>query len=156
MLALSGFAEWFWLMCMNIKPVENRTWSLPGNIRNKLPLRIYLHASQRKAPQDHIDFILSLLTSTELDMFNNVNFETLRGRIIGEVTITRCIKKYPDASITLFEIVNREDCPEYYSPWFFSKYGFVVKDGILYPSHLQRRCKGYLGFFTPDIQPVRG
>lgn len=40
MKALSGYAEWFWLLAVNIKPVENRDWSnnpIPSIIYSLLP-----------------------------------------------------------------------------------------------------------------------
>jgi len=67
MKTLSGYAEWFWLMAKNIKPVENRDWSLFKYIkREQLPLRIYLHASKTKASKDEIDFIRRHLTTGQL------------------------------------------------------------------------------------------
>ena len=51
------------------------------------------------------------------------------GGIIGKVDIVDCVDKSD-------------------SPWFFGKYGFVLKNGkqLLKP----RICKGALGFFIPD------
>ena len=42
--ALSGYAEWFWLMTKNWKDVENRNWSITRYVkRDELPVRVYLH-----------------------------------------------------------------------------------------------------------------
>lgn len=51
-----------------------------------------------------------------------------RGAILGEVEIVDC--------------VTESD-----SPWFFGRYGFVLRNPkVIEP----RTCKGALGFFTPD------
>lgn len=62
MKALSGYAEWFWLLAKNWKDVENRNWSLPHEIAMSLPYRIYLHASKTAASQEEIDFIIRQLS----------------------------------------------------------------------------------------------
>lgn len=54
--------------------------------------------------------------------------QTLRGGVLGIVEIVDCVT-------------------ESESPWFFGRYGFVLRNPrIIEP----RRCKGALGFFTPD------
>ena len=48
----------------------------------------------------------------------------------------------------VFGIVEIVDCvTESQSPWFFGKYGFVLRNPRLIEP---RRCKGALGFFEPD------
>lgn len=138
MKALSGYAEWFWLIAKNIKPVENRNWSLTRYIRrDDLPLRIYLHASKTKTPKIERNFILGRLTIEQLTEFIAVDWQRYRGRIIGETTIT--------------DEVTRDDIgmPVTRSHWFFGPYGFVVQDGELYEEPIP--CKGKLGFFQPDL-----
>jgi hypothetical protein len=132
--ALSGYAEWFWLMAKNIKPVENRKWSLTRYIkRSQLPIRIYLHASKTPARNADIAFIVRQLNMEELIEFNAVDFNSLRGCLIGEITVV--------------DEVTAEDVgmDVTHSPWFFGPYGFMVEDGLLYDKPIP--YKGKLGFF---------
>lgn len=55
------------------------------------------------------------------------------GGIIGEAEIVDCVK----AST---------------SPWFHGPYGFVIRNARLLPF---QRCRGQLGFFTPDFSPPK-
>lgn len=129
--ALSGYAEWFWLMAKNIKPVENRDWSLYRYIKPmELPIRIYLHASKKPASKDEINFIKNRLTSDETIEFNSMDFGKIRGTIIADITIT--------GQVTASE-----------SKWFFGKYGFLVKDGKLLENPIP--YKGQLGFFKVEV-----
>jgi len=134
--ALSGYAEWFWLMAMNIKDIENRSWSLFRQVRREsLLIRIYLHASKTATSSRDIDFILSKLTQEQTERFWSVCWTALRGKIIGELTIT--------GQVTESESV-----------WFFGPYGFTVRDGQLYEEPIP--CKGRLNFFVPDFVGVNG
>ena len=140
--ALSGYAEWFWLMAKNWKPVENRKWPLTRYFkRSELPVRIYLHASMTVTPKGEIDFIQSLLTVEQRQEFSAVDWKKYRGHIIGEITITD-------------EVTNDEiGMAITHSSWFFGPYGFVAKDGVLYSEPIP--CKGQLGFFKVDIEQKR-
>ena len=137
MKALSGYAEWFWLLAKNIKPVENRGWSLTRYFkRDQLPVRVYLHASKTKTPVEELNIIMSRLTIEQLNEFIKVDWQRYRGRIIGEITIT--------------DEVTREDIgmPATRSPWFGGPFGFVVEDGVLYDEPIP--YKGQLGFFNVE------
>ncbi len=133
--ALSGYAEWFWLMLKNWKDVENRDWSLFRYIKpEQLPLRVYLHASKTPASREEKQFIWDTLVNVkQWEEFCLVDFNKLRGCIIGEITIT--------GQVTELD-----------SPWFFGDYGFLVKDGILYDRPIP--CRGALRFFRPALQEV--
>lgn len=157
MRALSGYAEWFWLICKSWKDVENRNWSLPHVITTQLPCRIYLHASKTPASDEEIDFIIRQLTSEQYDEFRNVNWNALRGNIIGETTITgqmmkRVIRESDHVDVGSqqkeLEILEREKHP-YLSRWFFGKFGFICKDGQLYGKPIP--YKGQLGFFEVNV-----
>jgi len=142
MKALSGFAEYFWLLAMNIKPVENRKWSLTRQIkRDDLPVTVYLHCSKTPVSAEDKAFILSKLTPEQRRQFEWVNWDSLRGCIIGEVTIT--------------DEVTNEDIghPATRSRWFFGPYGFVVKDGKLYDRPV--KCRGQLGFFEVNLEALK-
>lgn len=131
MKTLSGYAEWFWLMARNIKPIENRKWPLPNKIKSQLPLHIYLHASKKKATFQEVKFILDRLTNDQRREFFDVEWEAIRGHIIAEITLV-------------------EEVTEHDSPWFFGPYGFVVKDGKLLDSPVPWR--GQLGFFDVELE----
>ena len=160
MKALSGYAEWFWLMAKNWKNVENRPRPLPREIAFNLPVRIYLHASKSDHVQRHgdeLEFIIMNLTSEQLAEFCSVPWDKLRGNIIGEITITKQMRKFryvesdgvdigsQQKELEIF-IANSEPCM---SPWFFGPFGYVVQDGRLYDKPIP--CKGKLGFFEPLI-----
>jgi len=141
MKALSGYAEWFWLMAKNWKDVENRNWSLARYIkRSELPVRIYLHASKTATGREEITFIKSKLTPEQCREFEMVDWGKYRGHIIGEITLTD--------EVTFEDIGIKAT----HSPWFFGEYGFVVKDGVLYETPIP--CRGQLGFFKVNIEGV--
>jgi hypothetical protein len=136
--ALSGYAEWFWLMAKNYKDVENRNWPLSRFIQpGQLPIRVYLHASKTPASREEIEFIHSLLDDYQWNEFCEVDWDRLRGNIIGEITIMGCVT-------------------ELASDWFFGKYGFTVQNGELYLRPIPYR--GQLGFFEVELptNPVSG
>lgn len=137
MKALSGYAEWFWLIAKNIKPVENRTWPLTRYIKaEELPYRFYLHASKTRTPREELDFIRGRLTMEQYLEFNNVNWEIYRGYIIGEAT---AVDEIRPGHIRI--------SPP--SPWYFGPCAFLVREGVLYDVPIP--CRGKLGFFEPEI-----
>ena len=107
-----------------------------------LPVRVYIHASMTKTPQDEVDFIRTQLLADQWAEFCSVIWARLRGHIIGEITITG---QY---------VASDSFSPSELSPWFFGRYGFVVKDGVLYEKPIP--CKGKLGFFRPEISEAMG
>lgn len=137
--ALSGYAEWFWLMAKNWKDVENRDWPLSKYIKPMdLPIRIYLHASKTKASNDELNFICDLLSPSQFAEFKTVDWLKFRGHIIGEITITNYS-------------LMRGYMPQI-SPWAFGKYCFWVRSGVLYEKPIP--YKGQLGFFKVDLNGV--
>lgn len=130
MKALSIKQPWAWLICAGYKDIENRGWKIGGkpvqgsrwvNFSLELPMRIYVHAG--KEPD-----IICLITSGET-YGNLINFPSEKlplGAIIGEVTITDCVK-------------------ESASPWFIGPYGFELSNPVLYNKPIPYR--GQLGFW---------
>jgi len=158
MKALSGYAEWFWLIAKNWKDVENRNWSLPHEIAMNLPYRIYLHASKTPATYDELNFIDTILINEppKLDEFLLVDWTKYRGHIIGETTITRQMRKFQyteadhiDMGSQMMEARLLVDDP-CRSRWFFGKFGFVCSDSILYGKPVPYR--GQLGFFEVNLE----
>lgn len=136
--ALSGYAEYFYCLAMNWKPVENRNWPLTRFFRrSQLPIRIYLHASKTKGTREDKLFIQSYLLPNQWQEFMEVDWDRIRGCIIGEITLT---DEVTDDDIGL---------PAVQSPWFFGPYGFVCEDGILYDKPIP--CRGRTFFFKPEV-----
>jgi len=157
MKALSGYAEWFWLMAKGWKDVENRPKSLPKEIACSLPVRIYLHASKTKTPSEQLDFIREHLTSDQYAEYLSVDWDNLRGCIIGEITITKQMMKRRYKESDHVDIGSQQKELEIYiasndpcvSSWFFGLFGYAVKEGILYESPIP--YKGQLGFFEIEL-----
>ncbi len=165
--ALSGYAEWFWLMAKGWKDVENRGWTLNRFFKPlEFPIRIYLHASKTKTPYDELNFIDTVLMQQSVDKlteFHQVDWVKYRGKIIGEITITEQLRKtsvnpqscfgiggvYSAGDLAYETADLKKNHPEYFSPWFFGEFGFVVKDGLLYDNPIPFR--GQLGFFKPAV-----
>lgn len=164
MKALSGYAEWFWLMARNWKDVENRSWPCRRDMASNLPVKVYLHASLTKASAEERSFILEQLNGEQKAEFLAVDWQKYRGHIIGEVMIIRQMRKggcedpmlghAPSMGDQLRELeIMKETAPEYFSPWFFGPFGFVVKDGVLYSKPIP--YKGKIGFFDIPDEIVR-
>lgn len=134
MKALSGYAEWFYLIAKGWKDIENRTWPLTRAFKkSQLPVRVYLHASKGSALASDIKFIESQLFPGQLQEFRQVNWDLYRGTLMGEATITSQEKFYPMLRASKW------------SPWFFGPYGFWLEAGVLYEKPIPYR--GQLGFF---------
>jgi hypothetical protein len=135
--ALSGYAEWFWLMATNIKPVENRSWSLTKYIkRDQLPIRIYLHASKTKTPIDEYNFITRNLTKEQYEQFRRVEWDKIRGTLFATIDVVD-------------EITADENIGKFYSIWFFGKFGHIVRNGKLLDKPIP--YKGQLGYFNVKL-----
>ncbi len=135
MKALSGYAEWFWLMAKNWKDVENRGWPLYRFFSLiQLPVRVYLHASKTPASREEIVFMYKLLSKEQWTEFCSVDWNSLRGTLFAKITFT-------------------VDVTEYDSPWFFGKHGFVARDGKFLDTPIPYR--GQLGFFEVPDEVVR-
>ena len=118
MKALSIRQPWAWLIANGYKDIENRSW--PTGYRGQF----LIHAAKgmtRAEYEDGADLAAQL--GITIPSFDSLE----RGGIVGRATIVGCV----------------EDSP---SPWFFGKYGFVLKDAAALPFQTVR---GRLGFFDP-------
>lgn len=118
MKALSIRQPWAWLIANGHKDIENRSW--PTGYRGQF----LIHAAKgmtRAEYEDGADLAAQL--GITIPSFDSLE----RGGIVGCATIVGCV----------------EDSP---SPWFFGKYGFVLKDAAALPFQTVR---GRLGFFDP-------
>jgi len=146
MKALSGYAEWFWLMAKGYKDIENRSYRLPSNM--ELPARIYLHASKTKTSLAERIFIETTLLKQSPEQFREfcfVDWSKYRGCIIGEISITgQMTGQGTDIDILDGHIHN------IYSPWYFGKFGYGVEFPKLYKLPIPLR--GQLGFFEVSTE----
>lgn len=112
-----------------LKDIENRDWPIPTWF--KLPQRIQVHVGKREDP---IEGALDLAHKIGLPygsiMLSYSKFLP-RGAIIGEVDIIGCVSKSQ-------------------SPWFVGRYGFVLRNPVVYATPIV--CRGKLGFFEVTLQ----
>ncbi|MCF6126025.1 hypothetical protein EN904_12305 [Mesorhizobium sp. M7A.F.Ca.CA.001.07.2.1] len=124
-LAISVRQPWPWAMMHCGKDIENRDW--PTKIRG----RVCLHAAKGMTRDEYED---CLATIHEISLTHPFKpglmlpaFEELpRGGIVGTVDIVDCVA-------------------ESASPWFFGRYGFVLRNVELLDEFIP--VKGALGFF---------
>ncbi len=149
--ALSIRQPWAFLIAKGWKDIENRNWKIGrndqhggyqsqrANFKIQLPARIYIHAGLDESEMKSgiasgllqwIKDRLSVCQRAEMAMAL-MSPGLYFGGIIGEVTITGCVT-------------------ESKSPWFTGKYGFPLKDAVMYEKPIP--CRGALGFFKPNIE----
>lgn len=126
MKAISVRQPWAWLLLHARKDIENRTWATDHRGAT------FLHASKGMTREEYSDCLDFLQADPRLESaFRSLPaFDGFQqGGVIGEITITECVKKSA-------------------SPWFTGPYGFVVREPKVLPFW---PCKGALGFFElPD------
>lgn len=122
MKALSIRQPWAWLILNAGKNIENRDW--PTRMRG----RILIHASKGMTRADYESACYTAMTADarieipELDALE-------RGGIVGSIEIVDCVASSD-------------------SPWFFGRYGFILRNPQALPF---TPYKGRLGFFdAPD------
>ncbi len=133
MLTLSIQQPWAWLIVRGFKDIENRSWQT--SVRG----RILIHAGQildRDAAEDLWKGVHPVLGC---GWTVPVPRDFLRGGIVGEATLTDCVRQHP-------------------SDWFIGEsngdrrnFGFVLKDAKPLPFH---PCRGALGFFRVEMAPA--
>jgi hypothetical protein len=123
--ALSIRQPWAWMIVNGWKDIENRDW--PTHFRG----RFLVHASKGMAREEYDDAAqLALhIMQQRIPAFGEIEC----GGIIGSVELVVC--------------VTASD-----SPWFFGRYGFVMRAPEVLPF---RPYQGQLGFFEVAL-PVAG
>ncbi len=119
LVALSILQPWAWCIVHGYKPVENR--GRASSYRGEL----MIHAG-KGFDADGWDFIRERFPEIPLPLKDAF----ARGGIVGSAMMVDCVMQHS-------------------SPWFFGRYGYVLKDSTacdLVP------CRGQLGFFKPDIE----
>lgn len=134
MKALSVRAPWWWFILHCGKDIENRDW--PTGLRG----RVLIHASKywhgTEVPEDFITATgiyeeannceIQSLYETDAERDTLARIRSLAGHIVGSIEIVNCV-------------TNSE------SPWFFGRYGFVLKNPVACVNPIP--FKGALGFF---------
>jgi hypothetical protein len=120
MKCLSVRQPWAWLIIHAGKDIENRDWYT--GFRG----RVLIHASKGMTRAEYDDAMWMVNDRFNAFPFTCPDQKTIeRGGIIGSVEIVDCVS----AST---------------SPWFFGKFGFVLRNPIALPF---RPFRGALGFF---------
>ncbi len=117
-LVISVRQPWAWLIINAGKDIENRDWF------TKVRGRILIHAAKGMTKDEYESAYHTMIRVNRSLLMPS--FATLdRGGIIGSVEIVDCVSKSD-------------------SPWFFGRYGFVLRDPQRLPFY---PCRGQLGFF---------
>jgi hypothetical protein len=122
-LVISVRQPWAWLIINAGKDIENRDWS------TKVRGRVLIHAAKGctkdewRAAWGCVQEICPEAWDKACREIQAGSIE--RGGIIGSVEIVDCVSKSD-------------------SPWFFGRYGFVLRDPQPLPFY---PCRGQLGFF---------
>ena len=133
-VALSIRAPWWWAILHAGKDIENRDWA------TKRRGRIFVHASKWWVMRDVAD-----------DMaFVGSTYRQSGGEPCDTEITYRDIREAGGALVGTVEIVDCVDHSD--SPWFFGKYGFVLRNPIAFAKPIP--CKGALGFFKPCADAI--
>lgn len=124
-LVISVRQPWAWLIINGGgKDIENRNWF------TKVRGRVLIHAAKGMTRDEYTQvgrFFAQLWVQGKVPetLFMPKYEELQRGGIIGSVEIVDCVSQSE-------------------SPWFFGRYGFVLRDPQPLPFY---PCRGQLGFF---------
>lgn len=133
MKAISIRQPWVWAILFAGKDIENRDW--PTRYRGP----ILIHASKGMTRYEYEACLATCHRISETHPFPPglamPGFDELqRGGIVGQVEIVDCVSESP-------------------SPWFFGRYGFVLRNPKLLPF---RPLKGALGLFdVPALESAQ-
>jgi hypothetical protein len=133
MMALSIRQPWAWMIVHGWKDIENRDWL------TRFRGRFLVHASKGMTRDEYYD-ACALARSIRGNLDGLPPFEEIeRGGFIGSVELIDCV-----------EIGTRAPSLPDRNPWFFGRYGFVLR--------LPRLCafypyRGALNFFPALCQP---
>ena len=120
MKALSIRQPWAWLIVNGHKDVENRDWHTHHRGQ------ILIHAGKAMTRDDYED---CRGLANRLNIEVPAHAELDRGGIVGQAEIVACVTTSQ-------------------SPWFFGRFGFVVRNAEPLPFY---PCRGALGFFDIEI-----
>ena len=125
MRALSIRQPWAWLIVHGWKDIENRDWYTPMRRGFLVHAAKGMTRGEYEAARDFVIYDLCDRYDLGADFRFPDEHELERGGIVGEATIVDCVEASD-------------------SPWFFGRYGFVLRDAKPLPF---QPCRGALGFF---------
>ena len=141
-----------YLICSDIKPIENRSWKLPEKYKGE---RVLIHASAKADGR----CISHLLTKEQYAHLIEVNqgasamdimyLEYSNSAIIGSVRFVDCVVNHPSIWAEKSEPIEIDD---FGFPIKYDKkiYNLVVADPILFDKPILN-VKGKLGFWDYDL-----
>lgn len=152
MKAVSVKQPWAQLICLGIKPIENRTW--PTKFRG----RVHIHASGKPVPFNGMDNGMRFTQDQLRDVFKlcpvkdgrypDIMSKYLNGAIIGEVDIVDCVlnhksiwaeKSDEPINFNSLPFGEEDDKPRLIWNW-------VLENPILYDKPIEN-VKGKLSFW---------
>lgn len=156
MKAISVKQPWAQLICLGIKPIENRTW--PTKFRG----RVYIHASGKPVPFNGMDNGMKFTQDQLRDVFNvcpvkdgrypDVMSKYRNGAIIGEVDIVDCVRGHNSiwAEHVAKKIKNvNGEMVETNVP----VYNWVLENAVLYDTPIEN-VKGALSFWDYNGEEI--
>jgi hypothetical protein len=124
--ALSIRSPWWWAILEAGKDIENRDWST--NFRGRFLIHVGKWFKEDEIMED-LDVIRRIRNLDEPAEDAAKQLKPYGGCIVGSVEIVDCVT-------------------ESTSPWFFGKYGFVLRNPVTFDKPVPR--KGALGFFEVE------
>lgn len=149
MKAVSVKQPWAQLICLGVKPIENRTWA------TKYRGRVYIHASGKPVPFNGMDNGMKFTQDQLREVFKicpvkdgrypDVMSKYLNGAIIGEVDIIDCVRGHESiwAEHVARVIRKVEGAPKEIN---VPVYNWVLENAVLYDNPIEN-VKGALSFW---------
>lgn len=129
---------WAYLICSDIKPIENRSWKLPEKYRGE---RVLIHASGKSDKEPYMIFTdeqADIFINSDLD-FNMLQSYSETSRIIGSIRFKYSIINYPSIWAEKTEIPYKGGDNRIIYNW-------VATDAVLFEKPILN-VKGKLGFW---------
>jgi len=157
MKALTVKQPWGSLICLGIKPIENRAWKCPEKYIGQ---RVLIHTSSSQGKK----FNINLTDEQMIAAFGSIAMDSIAGNfefgaIIGSAIILDCVINHPSIwaekqhcllKTPCKDLAKRPNCWD--GCMHFSKpiYNWVLANPILFPEPIP--AKGKLGFWDyPNI-----
>lgn len=151
-VALSVKQPWAYLLCAEVKPIENRTWSLPEKYIGK---KIYIHASTKNKVDGSC--ISHLLTKEQYKFlaFSKPNkqldfcfLEHYNSAIIGYVVFSDCVINHTSIWAEKTPLYKNSMNPRKFKKMTGIKpiYNWVVSNAVLFDKPIEN-VKGRLSFW---------
>ncbi len=90
--AISIKQPWAYLICANMKPIENRTWPLPEKYKGE---RIFIHASGKPDKEPYMLFSDEQGTAIDNTIMDVCESYEMTSAIIGSCRFVDCVINHP-------------------------------------------------------------